>query len=55
MPALPIEVTLDHVARLGFDGIELTVVPGYTTELRRLDVAERRRIRRLAHRAARQL
>ena len=47
MPGLPIDVTLDHVARLGFEGIELTIVPGYTTELRRLDVAERRRIRAL--------
>ncbi len=44
MPALPIDVTLDHVARLGFEGVELTVVPGYTTELSRLDAAERRRI-----------
>jgi inosose dehydratase len=50
MPALPIEVTLDHVATLGFDGIELTVVPGYSTELSRLDVPERRRIRRLLDR-----
>ena len=47
MPALPIEMTLDHVARLGFDGIELTVVPGFSTELSKLDSGERRRIRRL--------
>ena len=47
MPALPIEVTLDHLARLGFDGIELTVAPGFSTELRSLDAAERGRIRRL--------
>src|SRR5450755_2206959 len=47
MPALPIEVTIDHVARLGFDGLELTVCPGYSTELSRLDGAERRRIRTL--------
>lgn len=47
MPALPIDVTLAHVARLGFDGIELTVVPGFSTELSKLDAAERRRIRRL--------
>jgi inosose dehydratase len=50
MPALPIEVTMAHVADLGFDGIELTVVPGYSTELSRLDAAERRRIRRLLDR-----
>ena len=36
MPELPIAVTLDHVAGLGFDGIELTVFPGYSTELGRL-------------------
>lgn len=47
MPALPIDVTLEHVARLGFDGVELTIVPGYTTELNRLDGAERKRIRAL--------
>lgn len=47
MPELPIGVTLDHVAGLGFDGIELTVFPGYSTELRRLDAAERRSIRAL--------
>jgi inosose dehydratase len=50
MPALPIEVTLEHVAHLGFDGVELTVVPGYSTELSRLDAAERRRIRALLQR-----
>ncbi len=47
MPSLPIEVTLDHVAGLGFDGVELTVFPGFSTELSRLDASERRRIRRL--------
>jgi inosose dehydratase len=47
MPALPIDVTVDHVAHLGFEGIELTIVPGYSTELSRLDTAERRRIRAL--------
>jgi sugar phosphate isomerase/epimerase len=50
MPALPIDVALEHVARLGFEGIELAIVPGYTTELRRLDAAERRRIRALLDR-----
>jgi len=50
MPALPIDVTLDHVARLGFEGVELTIVPGYTTELSCLDAAERRRVRALLDR-----
>lgn len=44
MPATPIEVAIRHVAALGFDGIEIAVIPGYTTELSRLDRAERRRI-----------
>jgi len=47
MPALPIDVTLEHLKRLGFEGIELTVVPGYTTSLDRLDAPERRRVRAL--------
>src|SRR4051794_26041693 len=47
MPTVPIDVSVDHLAGLGFDGIELTVIPGYTTELNRLDTAERQRIRSL--------
>jgi len=47
MPTVPIDATLKHLADLGFDGVELTVIPGYTTELSKLDTAERKRIRRL--------
>ena len=47
MPTVPVDVMLAHLAGLGFAGVELTVVPGYTTELSRLDGAERRRIRAL--------
>ncbi len=47
MPTVPIDETLKHLADLGFDGVELTVIPGYTTELSTLDTAERKRIRRL--------
>jgi inosose dehydratase len=47
MPALPIGAAISHVAGLGFEGIELTVVPGYSTELSRLDAVERRHIRGL--------
>jgi len=50
MPTVPVEVALDHLAALGFDGVELTVIPGYTTELGRLDATERRRIRALLDR-----
>lgn len=47
MPKVPIDEALKHLADLGFDGVELTVIPGYTTELSKLDAAERKRIRRL--------
>ena len=50
MPQVPIDRGLAHLARLGFQGVELAVIPGYTTELGRLDTAERRRIRQLLHR-----
>jgi sugar phosphate isomerase/epimerase len=44
MPTVPIDVTLRHLADLGYDGVEITVIPGYTTELSTLDSGERRRI-----------
>ena len=47
MPKVPVDEALAHLAALGFDGVELTVIPGYTTELSKLDAVERRRIRQL--------
>jgi sugar phosphate isomerase/epimerase len=47
MPTLPIDTAVEHLARLGFQGAEPTVIPGWSTELDTLDAAERRRIRRL--------
>lgn len=47
MPNVPIHAALDYLANLGFDGVELTVIRGFTTELDTLHSAERRRIRRL--------
>ena len=47
MPAVPVDTMIPFLARAGYDGIELTVIPGYTTELARLDSAERRRIARM--------
>lgn len=44
MPTVPVDVSLPFLARLGYDGVELTVIPGYTTELGVLDRAERQRI-----------
>lgn len=47
MPLVPIDVAVAHCAGLGFDGLELTVIPGWSTDAAGLDVAERKRIRRL--------
>ena len=47
MPKVPVDKALAHLAGLGFDGVELTVIPGYTTELIKLGAVERSRIRRL--------
>jgi sugar phosphate isomerase/epimerase len=44
MPTVPIDVALRHLSELGYDGVEITVIPGYTTELSTLDSAERKRI-----------
>lgn len=47
MPSVPVETAIRHIAQLGFDGIELTVIPRYTTELSALDSDERKRIANL--------
>jgi sugar phosphate isomerase/epimerase len=47
MPTVSAGVFIPFLARLGFHGIELTVIPGYTTALGLLDAAERRRIARM--------
>jgi sugar phosphate isomerase/epimerase len=47
MPTVPVDTILPFLARLGYAGVELTVIPGYTTELSTLDAAERRRIARM--------
>ncbi len=44
MPNVPIDAAIHHIAFLGFDGIELTIIPRFTTELSTLDAAERKRI-----------
>ncbi len=47
MPAVPVDTMIPFLARLGYDGVELTVIPGYTTELDLLGDAERHRIARM--------
>jgi sugar phosphate isomerase/epimerase len=44
MPTVPVDTAIRHLAQLGYDGIELTVIPRYTTELSTLDSVERKRI-----------
>jgi len=47
MPTVPIDNAVAHCAGLGFDGLELTVIPGWITDGATLDIAERTRIRKL--------
>jgi protein FrlC len=47
MPKVPIDIAVEHCAKVGFDGLELTVIPGWITDAANLDPAERKRIRRL--------
>jgi inosose dehydratase len=47
MPDLPIDTIVPHLAGLGFDAIEIGVLPRFTTALDKLDAAERLRIPRL--------
>ena len=47
MPTVPIDLAVAHCARLGFDGLEMTVVPRWPTNAADLDAAERKRIRKL--------
>src|SRR5207237_5341061 len=44
---LPLDETIRHLARIGYDGIEIAVNPGWTGHVDDLDAAERRRIRAL--------
>ncbi|MCX6048608.1 MAG: sugar phosphate isomerase/epimerase [Chloroflexi bacterium] len=44
MPTVPIDVSLKHIADLGFDAIEITVLPNFTTAVGKLDSSERTRI-----------
>lgn len=44
MPTVPVDTAISHIASLGYDGLELTIIPRFTTELSTLDAAERKRI-----------
>ncbi len=47
MPTVPIDAAVAHCAALGFDGLEVSVIPGWVTDAAGLDAAERWRIRAL--------
>src|SRR5580692_5799246 len=41
MPTLDIDTTVRHLAKLGYDSMELTICPGWPTEALGLDAMER--------------
>lgn len=47
MPTVPIDTAVAHCAALGYDGLELTVIPRWTTDAANLDAAARRHIRKI--------
>lgn len=47
MQKTPIDVAVKHCAALGFDGLELTVIPRWPTDAATMDATERKRIRKL--------
>jgi len=47
MQKTPIDVAVAHCAALGYDGLELTVIPRWPTDAATMDTAERKRIRKL--------
>jgi sugar phosphate isomerase/epimerase len=44
MPEVPIDKSLPFLSKLGFAGVEIPVIEGWTTELRKLDDYQRRKI-----------
>lgn len=47
MPTVPIDTIVPFLAETGFEGIEPTVIPGYSIELYGMDRAERKRVLQL--------
>ena len=45
IPQVPIDAVVAQCAALGFDGLELTVIPGWTIDTAGLEASERRHIR----------
>jgi sugar phosphate isomerase/epimerase len=49
MPKLSIDVAVERIASLGYDGLEISVLPAWTTAIDTLDAAERKRILKLVN------
>jgi sugar phosphate isomerase/epimerase len=47
MPNVPMDVAVPRIAAMGYDGMEITVLPHYTTALEKMNAAERERIKRM--------
>ncbi|MCS6860855.1 MAG: sugar phosphate isomerase/epimerase [Abditibacteriales bacterium] len=47
MPQIPMDVAVPRLAAMGYEGIEITVLPPYVTALEKMDAAERGRIRQM--------
>lgn len=47
MPQIPLDISVPHLAKTGYKGVEITVIPGYTAELSTLTPSVRQDIRRL--------
>ena len=47
MPTVDIDTTVKHLAKLGFDSMELTICPGWVTDAAFVGPVERKRIKRL--------
>ncbi len=47
MPRIPVEESIPALARMGFEGLELAVTPGWNTALENLDGEARKQIREL--------
>ena len=49
MPKLSIDIAVERIASLGYDGLEISVLPAWTTSIDTLDAAERKRILKLVN------
>lgn len=47
MQETPIDIAIAHCANLGFDGLEMAIIPGWPTDAELLTPADRKEIRRL--------